>query len=185
MEIRPHLMTTLFSILLICTGIVAQETSSSLPLLIELNEKSEASVIGNLADGLTMTDLSWAWQSSVACFPETQKLKFTGHHQLFEFEIPSRTEVVITLTPLNKKHNMSLYAYMIGVGNDAIVPNLSSCIRCEADYKWDRAWVGKTQDHRRIVKDILAIQRPYKVIVGVAGAEGLSEGEFVLDIKKK
>lgn len=93
--------------------------------------------------------------------------------------------MLITLNPKDKKHNMSFYAYMIGVGSDGIVPDLSSCVRCEADYKWDRPWVGKTQDHRRIVKDILAIQRPYKVIVGVAGAEGLSEGEFVLDIRKK
>jgi len=167
------------------SDVSAQEGSSGLPLLIVLNEQSEASVLGDLADGQVMSDLSWAWQSSVACFPETQVSKFTGHHQLFEFEVPAGTEVVITLTPKNKKHNMSLYAYMIGVGTDAIVPNLSSCIRCEADYKWDRPWAGKTQDHRRIVKNILAIQRPYKVIIGVAGAEGLTEGDFVLDIKKK
>lgn len=165
--------------------LISAQNGNTLPLLIQLNQNAEASVSGNLADGNLMPDLSWAWNSSNACFPETQVKKFTGNHQLFEFEIPSRTEVQIILIPNDKKHDMSLYAYMIGVGTDAIVPNLSRCIRCEADHKWDRPKSGKTQDHRRIVGDILAIQKPYKVIVGVAGANGLAEGEFTLEIKRK
>lgn len=172
-------------VFLIMAASEVQSQDAELPLLIQLNDKAEASVLGNLADGKLMPDLSWAWSSSNACFPETQVRKFTGTHQLFEFEIPARTEVQIILTPKDKKHDMSLYAYMIGIGTDAIVPNLSRCIRCEADHKWDRPKAGKTQDHRRIVGDILAIQNPYKVIIGVAGANGLAEGEFTLEIKRK
>ncbi len=181
-------MKTLFLYLLFMISIVYRSYSQNdlgTPLLILLNEDAEAYVAGNLAEGMPMSDLSWAWSSSNACFPETQVRKFTGLHQLFEFEIPARTEVQIILTPKDKKHDMSLYAYMIGVGTEAIVPKLSSCIRCEADHKWDRPKAGKTQDHRRIVGDILAIHNPYKVIIGVAGANGLAEGVFTLEIKRR
>ena len=153
------LLTLSFAFIVLAYSGIYSQNNSGLPLLILPNEKAEANVLGNLADGKSMPDLSWAWSSSNACFPETQVRKFTGNHQLFEFEIPARTEVQIILTPKDKKHDMSLYAYMVGVGTDAIVPNLSSCIRCEADHKWDRPKAGKIQDHRRIVSDILAIQK--------------------------
>ncbi len=138
---------------------------------------------GNLNQGEILSDLSWAWNSSVACFPATQAQKFTGKHVLYEFTLPAYSEVEIRLIPADKKANFSLYAYEVGPHSEAIVPDLSSCIRCEADYKWDRPWRGKVQDHTRLVKDILAITRPYKVVVGVAGAEGLTEGAFQLEIK--
>ncbi|MEL7340523.1 MAG: hypothetical protein AAGM67_08565, partial [Bacteroidota bacterium] len=61
----------------------------------------------------------------------------------------------------------------------------SQCVRCEADHKWDYKRRGKTQDHTRTVTDILAINNPYKVIIGVVGAEGLSEGEYTLEVSLK
>ncbi len=153
-----------------------------LPIRIEVEKGKTARIHGDLSQGEKMSDLSWAWNSSVACFPATQSQKFTGNHVLYEFILPKYSEVEIRLIPADKKANFSLYAYEIGVGKDAIVPELSSCVRCEADYKWDRAWRGKTQDHTRVVRNIVAINRPYKVIVGVAGAEGLSQGAYDLEI---
>lgn len=38
---------------------------------------------GNINQGKPMGDLSWAWKSNNACFPETQKNKFTGNHVLY------------------------------------------------------------------------------------------------------
>lgn len=171
----------LFTIGIILGSMVYGQTE---PLIIPF-EGETITVAGDLSEGSPMSDLSWAWQSSVACFPKTQEMKFTGNHQLFQFELPARSEVEILLIPDDKKSDMSIYAYMIGVNSDAIVPHLSSCIRCEADHKWDRPKAGKTQDHTRIVKDILAIQRPYKVIVGVSGANGLKEGTFKLQVARK
>ncbi len=144
------------------------------------------SVQGNLADGALMSDISWAWNSAVACFPQTQERKFSGHHVLYALDLPSFSEMEIWVTPENEDANFSLYAYQVGTitpGNT--VPNLSSCIRCEADHKWDYKKRGQTQNHTRRVQDILALNNPYQVVIGVVGAEGLQTGAYTLYLKMK
>ena len=174
---------TIFSIL--CCSIAALAQTSNLRW-IELSPEGVISVEGNLSEGIDMPDLSWAWNSSVACFPGTQSAKFTGKHVLYAIDLPSYTELEIDLIPADKSANFSLYAYEVGTITDAnIVPTLPQCIRCEADYKWDYKVKGKTQDHTRHVRDILALANPYQVIIGVAGANGLKEGAFRLEVKKK
>jgi len=144
------------------------------------------SVKGDLSEGGSITDLSWAWNSSVACFPETQKSKFTGHHVLYTTEIPTYSEMEITVVPENQQANFSIYAYQLGANTEgSIVPDLAQCIRCEVDHKWDRAFKGRTQDHTRTAKDLVAINRPYKVIIGVVGADGLDQGAYTLQISTK
>ncbi len=137
---------------------------------------------GDLAEGVKIHDLSWASNSSNACFPATQNKKFTGNHIIFVTEIPAYSKMEITVVPEDKNANMSIYAYMVGINSNAMVPNLSSCITCEADHKWDYKKRGKTQDHTRTV-NLNATTRAYKVVIGVAGAEGLDKGSFVLKIK--
>lgn len=139
---------------------------------------------GNLNQGVKLNSLAWASRSSTACFPATQNSKFTGTHVIFTTEIPPRSEMIITIIPKDKSKNMSLYAYEVGTTSNQMVPNLSSCVTCEADHKWDYPKKGKTQDHTRSVK-VNAINNPYKVVIGVAGAEGLSEGEFILKIETR
>ena len=159
----------------------AQEVNKKVSVL---NVKANATVSyeGSLSDGQQISNLSWAANSSVACFPATQNQKFTGNHVLYSTTIPKRSEMFIKIIPKNKKHNLSLYAYQVGLTNEQLPPNLSSCVTCEADYKWDRKWRGKTQDHTRKVR-LNAINRPYKVVIGVVGAEGLTEGDFTIEIK--
>lgn len=141
---------------------------------------------GNLNQGAPMTDLSWAWSSNNACFPETQKQKFTGNHVLYYTDLASYSEMEITVVPKDPEANFSIYAYQVGtVSENKLVPNLSSCTRCEADHKWDYKKRGKTQDHTRTVKDILALANPFQVVIGVVGADGLAEGEYELHIKLK
>ncbi len=137
---------------------------------------------GDLADGVKIHDLSWASRSSVACFPATQNHKFTGNHIIYITEIPPHSKMDITVIPDDKNKNMSIYAYMVGVNNNAMVPNLTSCVTCEAEHKWDYKKRGRTQDHTRTVH-LNAINNPYKVVIGVAGADGLTEGSFILKIK--
>lgn len=141
---------------------------------------------GDLSEGTTIDDLSWAWNSAVACFPETQKSKFTGKHLFFTGIIPKYSEMTVTVIPKDPGQDFSVYAYEIGVNNTTLVPNLTSCIRCEADHFRERSFVGKPpQDHTRIVSNLVAINRPYRVVIGVTGADGLSDGEFTLQISMK
>lgn len=88
----------------------------------------------------------------------------------------------ITVIPQNTNHNMSIYAYMTGMNNTAMVPNLNSCITCEAEHKWDYPKRGKTQDHTRRVY-LNSVNRAYRVVIGVAGAGNLKSGDFILQIK--
>lgn len=139
---------------------------------------------GNLNQGVKLNSLVWASRSSTACFPATQNSKFRGNHVMFTTDIPPRSEMKITIIPTDKSKNFSLYAYQVGTTSEQMVPNLSSCVSCEADHKWDYPKKGRTQDHTRSV-ELNAINNPYKVVIGVAGAEGLTEGEFILKIEVK
>lgn len=139
------------------------------------------SYTGDLADGCKIHDLSWASKSSTACFPATQNLKFTGNHIFFVTELPPYADMEITLIPNDPKANMSLYAYQDGTTKNVYPPELSTCVSCEADHKWDRPKKGKTQDHKRTVK-LNSISNPYRVVIGIAGAEGLTTGSFVIQV---
>jgi hypothetical protein len=136
---------------------------------------------GDLAEGCKIHDLSWASRSSTACFPATQNTKFRGNHIFFVTEIPPYSDMEITVIPDNKKDNMSIYAYQDGTTSNAYPPNLTSCVSCEAEHKWDYPKRGKTQDHTRTVR-LNAIANSYRVVIGVAGAEGLTTGTFKLKI---
>ncbi|CAG5087292.1 hypothetical protein CRYO30217_03444 [Parvicella tangerina] len=139
---------------------------------------------GDLSKGEKVDDLSWASTSSNACFPGTQNKKFRGNHVLYQFEIPPYSEVTIKLIPKDKKANFSLYGYQVGTTNFSTPPNLSSCVSCEADHKWDYPKKGKTQDHTRSIF-FNSIKNPYNIFIGVAGADGLSSGEFTVEIDLK
>ncbi len=179
---KTYILTILCSVC--CSFIGLGQTSNV--RWIELNADGVTSAEGNLSEGIDMPDLSWAWNSAVACFPATQAAKFTGKHVLYALELPAYTELEIDLIPADKSANFSLYAYEVGtISESNTVPTLSQCIRCEADSKWDYKVKGKTQDHTRHVRDILAIANPYQVIIGVVGADGLKEGAYRLEVRKK
>lgn len=176
---------TLTVLCTLCSNFLALGQSNSIRWL-EQTPEGVVSAEGNLSDGIDMPDISWAWNSAVACFPATQAAKFTGTHVLYAIDLPAYTELEIDLIPAEKSANFSLYAYVVGTVSDKnTVPNLSQCIRCEADHKWDYKVKGKTQDHRRHVRDILAISNPYQVIIGVVGADGLKEGAYRLEVRRK
>lgn len=149
---------------------------------IECIPNQTVSITGNLNQGKKIEDLSWAWQSSVACFPGTQKLKFTGNHVLYHTVLPPRAIINITIIPYNKNADFSLYAYQIGKTNYSIVPDLQTCLACEADHKWDYPKTGKTQDHKRMVT-LNTIDHDYNVVIGVVGANGLIDGGYTLSVE--
>lgn len=134
----------------------------------------------DIKNGVIVNDLSWAWNSAVACFPETQKQSFTGKHILFQTEIPANSEMIVTLKPTKRNAKLSLYGYQVGITNNAIIPNLSSCVTCEADNNQGKR---ATNNHRSI--EFMAIQRPYRVVIGIAGENGLTEADFTFDIAVK
>ncbi|MCB0707112.1 MAG: hypothetical protein KDC34_17470 [Saprospiraceae bacterium] len=173
------------SSLLLLTTVMNAQNDHTLHL-VECISNATVEVRGQLEDGQLMEDLSWAWSSSNACFPATQSQKFTGNHVLYLTQLPPYSEMEVTVIPDDPKDDFSIYAYEVGAGREpSVVPNLPSCVRCEADHKWDRQWVGKTQDHTRTVKDLVAIKNPYQVVVGVVGSQGLQTGGYTLKFTLK
>lgn len=162
-------------------ALLAPKNQSPQPVEIVAGQKT--SYKAQLDDGQIIADLSWAWQSSVACFPAIRQEHFNGSHVFFTGVIPARTEITVRLIPDDPKADMSLYGFLTGVDNEPLPPNLSSCIRCEADHDRGRPVAGRPdRGNTRVLQQMLAIQRPYRVTIGVAGAQGLQSGGFTLEI---
>lgn len=142
---------------------------------VELKPNATVEVSGNLADGISISDLSWASNSSVACFPATQNSKFKAMHVLFSTKLPTHAVLKIKLIPDDTSKAMSLYAYQIGATRYDVVPNLSSAVSCEADYLNDRPVAGKTEDGTRTVS-LNATTNTYNVVVGVSGNADVTGG---------
>lgn len=151
---------------------------------IDVNPNGTTEARGNLSSGSVIEDLSWASNSSVACFPATQNAKFTGKHNFHHFTLPPHAEVEVTVIPDDSKQNFSLYGYQVGENKMPLPPALSSCTACEADHKWDYPKRGKTQDHTRSIF-FNSIDNAYNIVIGVAGADGLAEGAYTLKISMK
>lgn len=174
-----------FAVLFVFVNLEVKSQEIAGVIHVKSDKNKTITISGNLSDGVIIDDLSWAWSSSVACFPETQKQKFTGNHVLFSTSLPPYSEMEITVIPKNKNDDFSIYAYQIGANSSYIVPNLSSCVSCEAEHKWDRPKKNRVQNHTRTVSHLTAIRNPYKVIIGIVGANGLTKGKFTLEIKLK
>jgi hypothetical protein len=137
----------------------------------------------NLNEGKFLNDLSWAWNSKNACFPETQKLKFTGRHVFFTGIIPAHSITTIKVIPKNKKDNLSVYAYQISENEAYIVPDLPRCVTCEADHKHDyRSRSRKYKWFERQIGNFTAIHNSCRLVIGVTGADNLDEAEFTIEI---
>lgn len=152
-----------------------------------IESKANDSVIvsGDLASGALMEDLSWAANSSNACFPATQNLKFRGNHVLYATSIPPRSILAISVNPADANGDLSIYGYMMGNTEYRVVPNLPSCISCEADHKWDGKWKGKVQTSERKIEFQNPTQNTYNIVIGVAAPKNVITGKFNLKLKLK
>jgi hypothetical protein len=138
-------------------------------------------VKGDLAKGAPVADLSFAAQSSVACFPATQNTKFRGPHVFYSTQLPPRSVIYITVIPDDPTQDVSLYGWISGTTSFYTPPTVPTVVSCEADHKWDRPKKGMTQDHTRTIR-LNAINNPYNVFIGVTGPAGAT-GKYTLRIK--
>jgi hypothetical protein len=141
-------------------------------------------VQGSLTDGVKLKSLAWAWMGSNACFPGTQAAKFTGNHVFYVTELPSRSVMTVTVKPKNDGTNLSVYGYQIAPGKVILPEDLQSCVTCEADHERQFLRRGEVRTSTRTMR-FNAIGNGYQVFIGVAGANGLSEGDFTLEIALK
>ena len=145
-------------------------------------------VSGNIKDGTKLSSLRWAERSSVACFPGTRFEMFNGNHVFYRITLPAASAMKIIVTPSEGK-KINLYALRQGMRDQTVPPNVPSAISCEASYPI-YANVSKTKrvsnkdDGTRKV-EYISVNSPYSILIGVAGAEGLTEGDFKLKVEIK
>ena len=162
-----------------------QESVKVMPL--ELPEGySAGSVAGNLKDGVRILNLRWAESSSVACFPGTRFEMFTGNHVFYRITLPAQALMKIVVEPQNGKQ-ISLYALRQGMSRQQVPPDVTSAISCEASYPIyadltsGRRVSNKDDGKRRV--EYMSVNSPYSILIGVAGANGLTEGDFKLSVQ--
>jgi hypothetical protein len=133
-------------------------------------------ITADLAAGATL-DLAWASNSSVACFPDTEFLNFSGPHLLFWFSQPEQSVLTATATP-EAGVDLSVYVLQQGATTFATPPDLQAAVSCEAGYD-DQA---DSNPGVAEAASVTATTNPYNVLIGVAGAEGVGAGGFTLEL---
>lgn len=166
-----------------CLQEALRSPSANTPRPIDIVQGQTLSLKGDLEEGELLPDISWAWSSQVACFPGTAKAKFDGAQVFYTGTIPPQSILTVRLIPDDPKSEMSLYGYLKGQGTIELPPMLKQCIRCEADYARGRPIAGRSRPaHIRELNELLAIARPYQAVIAVAGAAGLQQGGYTLEV---
>lgn len=158
-------------------------SATLVPVTLESKPNGSVSTKGKL-DGGGKIDLAFASKSSVACWPATENLNFSGNHVVYKTSLPANSDMVITATPSDSKTDVSLYAYLVATSDTtSIPPNVNSAVSCEAGYD------AKTDNNPGKAESVKlnSVKNPYTVYIGVAGANGTTAGAFDLkvDVKPK
>lgn len=145
---------------------------------IELKPNATVEVAGKIDDGKAI-DLEFAQKSSNACFVAPAFDHYRGNHVFYSAELPKYSEMYITVTADEGAGAINVYAYSVGKTRFDVPPALPSCVSCEASPATSAAVTGP----RKI--RLNAINNPYNVVIGVAGASGVVKGGFKLSIELK
>ena len=122
-------------------------------------------------------DLGFA--EEIYCFPATENENFNGHHILTDFTQNARTSVTVLVTP-ESRTDVSLYVIQTGIGTQTWPPNISGGggTICEVSY-------DQKTDNNPGTPEGLTIpgwEYDYRLIIGVAGAQGATQGAFKVEI---
>jgi hypothetical protein len=129
---------------------------------------------GNLSTGAQI-DLDWADDSGIVCFPGNENVNFTGNHVFFTEEKQGAEDIYIVVDP-DAGVDTSFYVLEF-VDEVQTPPDITSQPRCEAEY-------DQTNDHNPGSPEAVTLQGfpDKKMLIGVAGANGATEGAFTLSI---
>lgn len=147
----------------------------------DLETKAIHSIKSNLNEGATI-ELDWAQQSNIACFPGTRFYEYMGAHVFYRIDMPSKSNITISVTPIDKSDRINVYALRLGEGNLDVPPNLARAISCEADYPLYTGKAKLTKNNKEKTVELMSTTKSYTILIGVAGAKDLIEGEFKLNI---
>ena len=145
-------------------------------------------ISGDIKDGTKLSSLRWAERSSVACIPGTRFEQFNGNHVFYRIKLPRASAMKVVLEPKNGA-KVNLYALRQSMRQIPVPPNVTSAISCEASYPiyanlgGGRRVKNKDTGIRKV--EYISVNSPYSILIGVAGAQGLTSGAFDLKIEIK
>ncbi len=175
---------TLFVLIFILTSIQFTMAQEEYPVTdIELTGNTTV-ITGNLEAGKTMP-LRWAESSQVACFPGTRFVEFQGNHVLYRMVMPPYSELKITVTPKDRKNRTNIYALRLGANNYDLPPNIVRAISCEAGYPLYAGNPNLRAPAKPQSVEYISVNKPYNIVIGVAGAKDVLSGEYELKIELK
>ena len=178
------LITLMFALALFAQKSAGDSAVTVTPLNMPANS-NVGEISGNIKDGTTI-NLRWAENSSVACFPGTRFEMFNGNHVFYRVSLPAASSMKITVVP-SSSAAINLYALRQGAADTNAPPNISSAISCEASYPIYANLGGgrqvKNKDDGTRKVEYISVNSPYSILIGVAGANGLKEGDFKLKIE--
>ena len=150
---------------------------------------SAGQVSGNIKDGTKLQSLRWAANSSVACFPMTRASYFTGNHVFYRIAMPAASSMKITLIPKNGA-KLSLYTLRQSTdpARQQVPPNVSRAISCESSYPIVANLTSGRQvrkARKEIKTEFISVRSPYSMLIGIAGQNGATAGDFDLKVEVK
>ncbi len=179
------------SILLLNIAVFAQTGTDKKSVVVTPLTLPENSTVGQISgdikDGSILSSLRWAESSSVACFPGTRFEMFNGNHRFYRITLPAASAMRIDLIPKDDA-KINLYALRQGMTSQTVPPDVTSAISCEASYPiYANLASGRRVQNKDTGRKVeyISVNSSYSILIGVAGANGLTEGEFDLKIEIK
>ena len=181
-----YLLNNLALLLILNSVAVAQ-----VPVVTTLNLPESSNVgeiTGNIDKG-QIIPMGWAESSSVALVPATRFEQFNGNQVFYRVMMPAASVITIKMKPQDGK-KINLYALRQSAqGEQEVPPNVTRAISSEASYPiyanmgGGRRVQNEDKGYREV--EFMSVNRPYSILIAIAGAEGETEGEFLLRIEIK
>lgn len=134
---------------------------------------------GNIKNGVQIP-LGWANSSQTACFPSTKNEFFRGNHVFYRVKLPTKTKMTVTCKPLANGKHINVYGMRLSSNDVTSVPPNIKTLVCEANYPY---YMTDGTKARSIYFN--ALNNPYNILIGVAGAKDVFSGDFELTIELK
>lgn len=140
----------------------------------------QTATVNSRLDGGYILPLDWANTSQLACFPSHHNPAFRGKHVFFRAALPANSQMKIVVRPARPDLDLSIYGIRLSA-NDATTmpPNIHAGV-CDASYASRGGDPGVEE-----TLDFIAIQNPYTILIGVAGPEGVTSGDFTISVELK
>ena len=146
--------------------------------ILSLNAENEYQGSASLDSG-ACTNLDFAANSSVACFPATQFDKYNGNQVFFALDEPMPPNSVLTISVIPEAGtDVSIYGYQAASNSYSVPPAVASVLSCEESLSYGAPNPGEAET----ISFYNPTGNSYNTFFAVAGVDGLTTGDFDIHI---